>query len=143
MVFFTFMGLTIFSMGGFVYMMNRLLTTKLRHPPQFMGLSFVKLVAWPQIAGVGLAVVPYMAAILLIQSSFNSPTLTFPDVHRNWLDDGEVGDKEQIENDMGRLGSALIVLGFYSIWRALQYLIPATKPAGSVLHLRQTTRLRI
>jgi hypothetical protein len=142
LVFFTFMGLTIFSMGGFVYMMNRLLT-KLRHPPQFMGLSFVKLVAWPQITGVGLEVVPYMAAILLIQSSFNSPTLTFPDVHRNWLDDGEVGDKEQIENDMGRLGSALIVLGFYSIWRALQYLIPATKPAGSVLHLRQTTRLRI
>ena len=126
LVFFTFMGLTIFSMGGFVYMMNRLLT-KLRHPPQFMGLSFVKLVAWPQIAGVGLAVVPYMAAILLIQSSFNSPTLTFPDVHRNWLDDGEVGDKEQIENDMGRLGSALIVLGFYSNWRALQYLIPATQ----------------
>ena len=58
--------------------------------------------------------------------SFNSSTLTFPDVHRSWLDDGEVGDKEQIENDMGRLGSALIILGFYSIWRALQYLIPAT-----------------
>jgi hypothetical protein len=43
------------------------------------------------------------------------------------LDDGEVSNKEQIKNNIGRLSSALIILGFYSIGRALQYLIPASQ----------------
>jgi hypothetical protein len=125
-VFFTGIGSTVLSLGGVIYAMNRL-CTKLRHPPQFMGLSFIKLFAWPQLVGIGLAVVPYTIAIFMVHSLFYNPTVRSWWSSSSWLYDGEISEKEQIEIDMGRLGSALIVLGFYSICRALQGLIPSTK----------------
>ena len=122
-VFFTLVGLAICSMGGFVYGMNRLLT-KLRYPPRFMGTALVKLVSRPQVEGVALAVIPYMTAILMIYSLFSDSTLFgFNSIHQDWLTGGRVGAKEQIANAIGRLGSAFVVLGFYSIWRASQKLI--------------------
>lgn len=125
-VFFTLVGLTICSMGCFVYGMNRLLT-KLRYPPQFMGSALVKLVSRPQLEGVALAVIPYMTAILTIYSVFTDSTFSFNDIHRNWILGGRVGDKEQTANAIGRLGSAFVVLGFYSIWRGAQKLIPSAQ----------------
>lgn len=124
-VFFAGIGSTVLSLGGVVYAMNRL-CTKLRHPPQFMGLSFVKLFAWPQIVGIGLAVVPYTVAILMVHSLFYNPMVRSWWSNSSWLYVGKISEKEQIEIDMGRLGSALIVLGFYSICRALHFLIPST-----------------
>jgi hypothetical protein len=125
-VFFTLVGLTICLMGGFVYGLNRLLT-KLRHPPQFMGSPLIKLVSRPQIEGATLAVIPYTAAILIIYSLFNYSTVAFNGVHRNWSKGGKVGDKEQIENAMGRLGSAFIVCGCFTVYCATQKLIPAAQ----------------
>ena len=40
------------------------------------------------------------------------------------MNGGKVGVKQQVDNAMGRLGAALLVLGFYSIFRATHRLIP-------------------
>ena len=121
-VFFTIVGFTVCSMGAVVYGMNRLVT-KLRHPPQFMGYNLVKMVSRPQIEGVAMAVLPYMSAIFAIHFFFSGP-FTFNVVHQSWLLGGRVGVEEQLQNSTGRLGSAFIVLGCYSIWKATQKLIP-------------------
>ncbi|KAL3768820.1 hypothetical protein ACHAWU_006921, partial [Discostella pseudostelligera] len=125
-VLFTLVGTIVCAMGGFAYGINRLFT-KLRHPPKFMGPSFVKLASWPQIQGLTLAMIPYAAAILVTFFLFTHSALTFPEVHRSWSRWGKVGDDETIENSMGRLGSALIILGIYSISRAAMKLIPNTQ----------------
>ncbi|KAL7555003.1 hypothetical protein ACHAWF_018580 [Thalassiosira exigua] len=125
-VFFTLMGIAIGSIGGVVYGINRLLT-KLRHPPQFMASSLMRLVSGPQIEGAALAVIPYTVAVLSTYFLF-SGILTFGEVHREWSEtNGIVGEKARLANTIGRVGSALIVLGFYTIYRATQKLIPAAE----------------
>ena len=132
-VFFTLVGLTICSMGGFVYGMNRLLT-KLRHPPQFMGSSLMRLVARPQIQGAMLAVIPFITVVLIVHSLFSNSAFARSDIHQDWSKGGKVGDKEQIENGMGRLGSAFIVLGFYTVYQATQKLLIPVAQAKRVDH---------
>ena len=123
-LFYTIMGLAICFIGGFVYTMNRLLT-KLRHPPSFQGWSLIQLVSRPQIEGVAFALVPYMTVILTIHSCFgNDPIFNFDSIHKNWLSSGVIHDKDKIENAMGRMGSALLVLGFYLTCKGSRSIIP-------------------
>ncbi len=125
-VLFAVVGTTVCAMGGLVFGINRGLT-KLRHPPKFMGPSLVKLVSIPQIQGVGLAMIPNVSAVLGIFFLFSDSALTFPEVHQSWSSWGKVGDEEKSETSMGRLGSALVVLGIYCISRAAMTLIPTTR----------------
>lgn len=119
-VFYTLMGLIICGIGGFVYGVNRLLT-KLRHPPRFIG---IQLISRPQIEGVMLAILPYMAVILTIHSWFNDSSSWFEGIRGAWSDNSKIDDKTEVINAMSRLGSAFVVLGFFTIYRTTQVLIP-------------------
>ncbi len=121
--FYTAIGLTICSIGGSVYGINRLLT-KFRYPPRFHGWQLVALVSRPQIEGVTLAVIPYMVAISTIYSLFrHDGLLDFHSLHKNWMSSGLVGDDERVENAMGRMGSAFLVLGSYITLRGSRSII--------------------
>lgn len=122
-VFYTLMGLIICSVGGFVYGMNRFLT-KLRHPPRFMGISLIQLVFKPQLEGVLLAIVPYMAVILTIHSWFGDSSSWFEGTKGAWSENSKIDAKTEVNNSMCRLGSALVVLGFFTIHRMSQVIIP-------------------
>lgn len=123
--FFTIIGLAIYSLGGIVYGTNRLLT-KLRHPPKFPGMALIKLVTKPQLEGCALALIPYMAAIMIIYSLFGGSGSTFrlETIHRGWTRGGVLSDKEKLENSMGRVGSAMLVLGVWLVMRGVKQLIP-------------------
>jgi len=124
-IFYTLIALVICSIGGFVYEVNRLLT-KLRHPPRFMGLSLVQLVSRPQLEGLLLAIVPYMAVILTIHSWFSDSSSWFEGMRGAWSDSSKIDARTEMNNSMCRLGSALVVLGFFTIYRTTQVLIPHT-----------------
>lgn len=128
-VFYTLIALAICSIGGVVYGTNRLLT-KLRHPPQFMGMSLVQLVSRPQLEGLLLAIIPYMAVILTIHSWFSDSSSWFEGTRGAWSDNSKIDAKTEVNNSMCRLGSALVVLGFFTIYRTTQVLIPK-KTGGS------------
>ena len=123
---YTVIGLTITSIGGIVYGTNRLLT-KLRYPPRFQGLSLIKLVTAPQLQGTILALLPYMTIVAILYSCFgvsNTTTFGFDNVNSKWADTGLISKSQVLDNSVGRLGSSLIVLGFWITYRALQKLIP-------------------
>ena len=122
-VFYTVIALVICSIGGFVYGTNRLLT-KLRHPPQFRGISMLQLISRPQIEGLLLALLPYTAVILTIYSWFSDSSSWFEEIRGAWSDNSKIDAKTEIHNSMCRLGSALVVLGFFTIYRTTQVLIP-------------------
>lgn len=85
--FFAVMGLIACMIGVFAYGMNRLLT-KLRYPPRFMGLELMKLVSVPQLKGVSLALMPYIATLMIIYTIFMD--ISFSGIHRNWIGRGIV-----------------------------------------------------
>lgn len=135
-IFYTVIALVICSIGGFVYGMNRMLT-KLRYPPRFMGMSFLQLTSKPQLEGLLLAIIPYMAAILTIHSWFSDSSSWFEGVRGAWSDDSKIDAKTELNNSMCRLGSALVVLGFFTIYRTTQVLIPS-KAGGSSIEGQQS-----
>ena len=123
---YTAMGLIVCAMGGFVYGTNRLVT-KLRHPPKFQCLTLIKLVTRPQLEGCTLALVPYITMISIIYSLFGRNNVTafgFDSVHSTWADTGLISSTQIIDNSIGRLGSSLLVLGFWIIHKGLQNFIP-------------------
>lgn len=145
-ILYTVMGFTICFMGGIVYGTNRLLT-KLRHPPRFLGLSLIKLVSGPQIEGSALALIPYLTIMMIIYSCFgpsNTSAFGFNNVHSQWASTGLISDKVAIDNSVGRLGSSLLVLGFWIVYRGLQKLVPfpdesllveSNKPSQSTINI--------
>jgi len=128
-VFYTLIALVICSIGGFVYGTNRILT-KLRHPPRFMGMSLLQLISRPQLEGLLLAIIPYTAVVLTIHSWFSDSSSWFEGMRGAWSDKGKIDAKTEVHNSMCRLGSALVVLGFFTLYRTTQVLIP-NKTGGS------------
>ena len=134
-VFYTLIAMVICSIGAFVYGTNRVLT-KLRHPPPFMGMSLLQLLSRPQLEGLLLAIIPYMAVILTIHSWFSDSSSWFEGVRGAWSDNSKIDAKTEMNNSMCRLGSALVVLGFFTIYRTTQALIP--KNAGGSTNEEQS-----
>ena len=123
---YTVMGLTVCAMGSLVFGTNKILT-KLRHPPRFQGLSLIKLITRPQLEGCALAIIPYMVMVSLLYASFganNTSSFGFDIVHSKWANTGLISSTQLIDNSVGRLGSSLLVLGFWIINKGLQKLIP-------------------
>ena len=123
---YTAMGLIVCAMGGFVYGTNRLLT-KLRHPPKLQFFTLIKLVTRPQLEGCALALMPYMTMVSIIYSCFGRNNVTafgFDAVHSTWANSGLISKTQIIDNAVGRLGSSLLVLGFWIIHKGLQKFIP-------------------
>ena len=123
---YTVMGLAVCTIGSLVFGTNKILT-KLRHPPRFQGLSLINLVTRPQLEGCALALIPYMTIVSLLNSCFgtnNTSSFGLDNVHSKWANTGLINSTQVIDNSVGRLGSSLLVLGFWIINKGLQKLIP-------------------
>jgi len=141
--------LTVFI--GMVWWVGARLTTRLKHPPSFKFLSFLRIVAPPPFYGVFLSLVPVFFAVILIYVWFitlksSDPAtpeiaakINFEQVKSDWQDT-LILDAERIEtNRMGRIGIALVTVGLYFTLLGAKLFVPDSLDIQAGDDVRQDT----
>jgi len=130
-VYFSIVGIISAILGGFVWGVNRLMTT-LRHPPPFRGWALAKLISTPLWLGCLLASIPVGFCLAVVYVWFGSVSpdpleypsaISFEGIDSTWQ--SRILDKKQIElNKAGRTGTALLAIGLYLTLLGTSLIVP-------------------
>ena len=139
-ILFIAVGLTALLIGVAVWFATRA-TTVLRHPPPFVFLPMLKLVAPPPILGAALVIAPVFLIVLLllcwwIFSASIDPigapnALLFEDIPGSWTFTGTLSAANVETYRIGRFSVALLTFAYYMLTLSTDLLIP--RGAGGAL----------
>jgi len=109
-IFFLIIGLLTIFIAFVCWATNRLLT-KLRHPPPFRGMPFYWLISIPPVKGVFYALIPSFTGWSVIMLLYE---------YELFLDEDDGFE----ERSKGRVGTALLIIGLYTVFLGSAMFIP-------------------